>query len=105
MVDVNCWAKLVASDVWKALVMFTFENDVYSYGMLYYEYLTGRRPSFEGASSRYYDVVPGGNRSDSGVEGDWILRCLIKCIEMCMRVKSGKRPTFSNIVEILKAER
>lgn len=78
---------------------YTQKADVYLYGMIYYEVLTGGVPLEDrGFKITDYEAVYGGERPIlPGHVGDW-LRALI---ERCIGAESSERPEFQEIIEVL----
>lgn len=72
---------------------FTFAGDVYSFGMVCYEILTGNIP-FQGHEIRDYDLILAGNRPELPADLDVDLK---KIILKCWNADPNARPSFTDI--------
>jgi len=79
---------------------YNHKADVYSFGIIFWEILSGKRP-YEGLTkeSYYHHVVGGGERPP--ISKKKIPQELAKLIEACWSVDMSARPIFSEIVSIL----
>ena len=77
-------------------------SDVYSFGMLCWEMVTGREP-YRGLSRSQIRVLVGyGGYRESKIQGG-TLRGLPRLIEKCTSQESQERPTFERIVVVLNS--
>ena len=111
VVDFECSVGVVGTAFWRApeilqqlkdriptsKIRFSFEADIYSYGMTCYEIVTGRIP-FEGYSLEQYDAVLNGERPELPLDLDPILR---EIITNCWHPDPSQRPFFCDIVDDL----
>ncbi len=74
--------------------------DVYSYGMVCYELLTGGIPFGECAKSNY-DVVLSGQRPELTAHVNLNMK---KLLHACWHTEPWKRPGWTSIIETLKEE-
>ena len=127
VVDYECSVGVVGTGYWRApeilqqlkdrvhwsKLKFSRKSDVYSYGMLCYELLTGRIPFEDHESARDYDLILKGIRPEISqvcmpgfrpeISAMNITGLLIESIiELCWKHEPLERPTFSEIVSLLE---
>jgi len=75
------------------LELFTKKYDVYSYGMLYYEILTGNLP-FEDFCQNDFDHVLGGERPEVP---EYVVEWIRELLKLCWQSNPVDRPSFREI--------
>jgi len=79
--------------------LFTNASNVYSYGMVCYEILTGKLP-FEGHPTYDFDLVLSGQQPEVPHDVDKWVRNLL---QRCWQFDPSARPTFGEILKLLEA--
>lgn len=110
--DYECSVGVVGTRFWRApeilkavknrnitSELFTFKSDVYSYGMICFEMITGLLP-FHDLLGCDYDIVIAGRRPCLPKHSkSWIKRLL----KRCWHENPSERPSFAEIVKILSS--
>ncbi|KAK8842485.1 hypothetical protein M9Y10_026074 [Tritrichomonas musculus] len=89
----------IAPEVWKEC-NYTKACDVYAFSMIVYEIIYGQQP-FKDFNNNFITKVVNGERPKLN---DTIPECYQKLIERCWSHDLNKRPTFNEIVQLLKTD-
>ena len=79
---------------------YNYKVDVYSFGIILWELLSNRKPFLGIAENDFMANVVHGTKRPSPMNKNWPKK-LIELMNTCWDVDCTKRPTFSNIVNIL----
>ena len=90
-------------------VPYSKEIDVYSFGILFWEILTGKIPFLElkenpETCNKIEEMIIDGYRPSLDILPDDTPLCIIEVIKECWSLTPSKRPTFGKIISILQLE-
>jgi serine/threonine protein kinase len=80
----------------------TEKTDVYSFGVLIFELLTGKEP-FEGVKhGQIIERINSGKSITDGLDTSSMPKEAVELMEQCLQKDAGIRPTFDQIIQILQ---